>query len=150
MCVVGPTPPYVEELARRAGCPVDLRLAGYAAEPVAAVRQVNVVVSFSTVPESFGRTLAEGMAARRPVIAHDLGAAREIVRHGVDGFIVAPGDIEGALGHIESLADDPTRLAAMGAAGRARVAERFAPAAFAAGLEAIYRRILPSAAEHAP
>jgi glycosyltransferase involved in cell wall biosynthesis len=140
--VVGPRTPYVEELARQAGYPVNLRLAGYAAEPVEAVRQVNIVVSFSTVPESFGRTLAEGMAARRPVIAHDLGASSEIVRHGVDGFIIPPCDVAQAMAHLQALADDPTRIAAMGAAGRERAAADFAPAVFAANLDAIYRRIL--------
>jgi len=67
--------------------------------------------------------LAEGMAARRPVIAQDLGAAPEIVRHAIDGFIIPPFDVARAMTHLETLADDPARMAAMGAAGRARASE---------------------------
>lgn len=143
--VIGPHNRHTDDLARlaqREGISANLRFAGYVADPIEAVRQVNVVVSFSSVAESFGRTLVEGMAARRPVIAYDLGASPEIVRHGIDGFIISPFDIAQALEHLEALADDPSRVAAMGEAGRARAEKMFAPAVFAANLNGIYRRIL--------
>jgi glycosyltransferase involved in cell wall biosynthesis len=105
------------------------------------MRQVNVVVSFSVVAESFGRTLAEAMAARRPVIAYDRGAAPELLRHGIEGFVIPPVDIERALACIETLADDPQRVAVMGEAGRARAEQVFAPAVFASHLNDIYRRV---------
>jgi glycosyltransferase involved in cell wall biosynthesis len=142
--VIGPPTEHTEELAlrlRRESVPVNLRFAGYVADPVEAVRQVNVVVSFSVVHESFGRTLAEAMAARRPVIAYDRGAVPELVRHGIEGFVIPPLDIEQALVHIERLADNPERVALMGESGRARAKELFAPAAFASHLNDIYRRI---------
>jgi glycosyltransferase involved in cell wall biosynthesis len=143
--VIGPRTWHTENLAlllQREGMWVNLRFAGYVADPVDAVRQVNVVVSFSDVGESFGRTLVEAMAARRPVIAYDRGAAPEIVRHGIDGFIIPPFDIAQALVHLETLADNPARAAAMGEAGRARAEKLFAPAVFASSLNEIYRRIL--------
>jgi glycosyltransferase involved in cell wall biosynthesis len=142
--VIGPHTAHTEDLAlrlRRENVPVNLRFAGYVPDPVDAVRQVNVVVSFSDVAESFGRTLAEAMAARRPVIAYDRGAAPELVRDGIEGFVIPPLDIERALVHIETLADDPERVAVMGDAGRARAKELFAPAVFASHLKDIYRRI---------
>jgi len=142
--VIGPHTAHTEDLAlrlRRETAPVNLHFAGYVADPVDAVRQVNVVVSFSAVAESFGRTLAEAMAARRPVIAYDRGAVPELVRHGIEGFVIPPLDIEQALVHIETLADNPELVAAMGAAGRARAKNLFAPAVFASHLNDIYTRI---------
>ena len=112
--VIGPHTVHTEDLARRLrreNVPVNLRFTDYVADPVDAVRQVNVAVSFSVVAESFGRTLVEAMAARRPVIAYDHGAARELVRDGIEGFVIPPFDIERALLHIETLADDPQRVA---------------------------------------
>jgi glycosyltransferase involved in cell wall biosynthesis len=106
------------------------------------VRQLNVVVSFSAVAESFGRTLVEAMAARRPVIAYNSGAVPELVRHGLDGFVIPPFDIEQALAHIETLADDPKRVVAMGEAGRVRARALFSPSVFTTELNAIYRRVL--------
>jgi glycosyltransferase involved in cell wall biosynthesis len=122
--------------------PDNVRLAGYVPDPVDAVRQVDVIVSLSDVPESFGRTLAEAMAARRPVVGYATGAAHEVVRHGRDGFLVPHGDIDGVLAHLVSLVDDPRRLRTMGESGRLRVVEQFSPGPFAAKLNEIYRRIL--------
>jgi glycosyltransferase involved in cell wall biosynthesis len=142
--VIGPHNAHTEDLVLRLRCEnvsVNLRFAGYVADPVDAVRQVNVVVSFSIVAESFGRTLVEAMAARRPVIAYDRGATPELVRHGIEGFLVPPFDMECALIHIQTLADNPEHVAAMGNAGRARARELFAPATFAAHLNDIYKRI---------
>lgn len=135
--------PRSEETDRlRPGLPENVRLAGYVPDPVDAIRQVNVVVSLSDVPESFGRTLVEAMAARRPVVAYDTGAAPEIVRHGRDGFLASHGDIEGVLAHLMSLAEDAEQVRMMGDSGRARVVEQFSPAPFAAQLNEIYSRIL--------
>ncbi|MGD0053806.1 MAG: glycosyltransferase family 4 protein, partial [Vulcanimicrobiaceae bacterium] len=52
----------------------------------------DVVVSASTDPEGFGRTIVEAQAMGRPVIATDHGGARETVIPGSTGWLVAPGD----------------------------------------------------------
>lgn len=45
-------------------------------------------------PESFGRTVAEALAMNTPVIAAAHGGVLDIVRPQVDGFLVAPGDVQ--------------------------------------------------------
>jgi glycosyltransferase involved in cell wall biosynthesis len=101
-----------------------------------------VLASFSIVAEAFGRTIAEAMAARRPVIAYDHGAAPELIRHGTDGFIVPYLDIEMALEHLGALADHPERVLELGNNGRQRAQELFAPESFARQLNGIYRQML--------
>ncbi len=143
--IVGPRTAHIEEIERlvqHADVPINLRFTGYVSEPIEAIRQVNVLVSLSLVAESFGRTLAEAMAARRPVIAYARGAAPEFVRDGIDGFLIPSLDLTQALTHLETLADDPARVSAMGNAGRARVEELFAPSVFASSLDDIYQRVL--------
>lgn len=145
--VVGPSNEMTEQLARWAqfaGVPVKIRFAGYIPNPADAMREVNVVASFSIVPESFGRTIAEAMMARRPVIAFDYGAPPELIRHGQDGFIVPYLKVDHALAHLESLAGHPNEVAAMGASARARAEKLFSPAEFASGLDAIYQCIIES------
>jgi glycosyltransferase involved in cell wall biosynthesis len=112
------------------------------ADPVDALRQINVLASFSIVAEAFGRTIAEAMAARRPVIAYDHGAAPELIRHETDGFIVPYLDIEMALEHLGALADHPERVLELGNNGRQRAQELFAPESFARQLNGIYRQML--------
>jgi glycosyltransferase involved in cell wall biosynthesis len=150
--VVGPRNAYTDGFARavrEAPAPINLRFDGYVDDPVEAVGRVDVVVSLSLVAESFGRTLAEGMAARRPVIAYAAGAPPEFVRHGIDGFIVPRLDLMQVLDRLEWLMADPARIVRMGNAGRLRVRELFAPSLMSATLNRIYRRLLEQQASAA-
>jgi glycosyltransferase involved in cell wall biosynthesis len=52
---------------------------------------VDVVVSSSTEPESFGRTIIESQAMGKLVIASQHGGVLETIEHGVTGFFVEPG-----------------------------------------------------------
>lgn len=45
-------------------------------------------------PEAFGRSMAEALAMGCPVIATRFGGALDIVREGVNGWLVEPGDAE--------------------------------------------------------
>ncbi len=142
---VGPHNGHTEELdavARAQGFPVNLRFTGYVADPVEAMRQLNVVVSFSIVAESFGRTIAEAMAARRPIIAYRWGAAPELVRHREDGFLIPYLRYARALKRLRLLSDHPDRLRKMGSNGRERAQQLFAPNVFAARLNDIYRQVM--------
>jgi glycosyltransferase involved in cell wall biosynthesis len=46
------------------------------------------LLHLNTIPERFGLVLAEANAAGVPVIAMDLGSCREVISHGVTGFVV--------------------------------------------------------------
>jgi UDP-glucose:tetrahydrobiopterin glucosyltransferase len=43
--------------------------------------------------EPFGSVVIEAMAVGTPVIMYDRGAARELIRDGINGFVVAPDDL---------------------------------------------------------
>lgn len=91
--------------------------------------------------ETFGQTYLEAWAAGCPVIAGDIPPLREVVREGIDGLHARsePADIARA---ILTLLGDPEAAARMGAAGRARAAERWTWAAVAERTEAAYRAAL--------
>nr|WP_227754538.1 glycosyltransferase family 4 protein [Stagnihabitans tardus] len=65
--------------------------------------------------------LMEALAARVPVIATQVAGVSELVRDGVSGLIVAPGDVAGLAVAMDRLLSDPDLRARMGAAGRAKV-----------------------------
>ncbi len=53
-----------------------------------AFKNIDVLIVPSLVPESFGLVVYEAFSAGRPVIVFNSGALPELVRDGVDGFIV--------------------------------------------------------------
>lgn len=77
------------------------------------------------VPELLGQTLLEAMACGTPVICTRVASMPEIVDDGVTGFIVEPGDRSGLSERLRWFATHPDESAAMGAAGRRKVLERF-------------------------
>jgi glycosyltransferase involved in cell wall biosynthesis len=63
--------------------------------------------------EGFGIVYLEGMGFGLPAIASQAGGAAEVVTHGVNGYLVAPGDV-GTLGsHIREIAENRGRLLEM-------------------------------------
>jgi len=66
-----------------------------------------------------GYKLIQYMACGKPVVASPVGANREIVRHGVDGFL-ANSEMEWTES-INALCRDPSLRERMGQAGRERV-----------------------------
>jgi len=51
---------------------------------------LDILVSASIVPESFGRTMVEAQLAGILAIATDIGGSREIIENGKTGFLVPP------------------------------------------------------------
>ena len=88
--------------------------------------------------EGFSNTILEGMAAALPMVVTDVGGNREAVVDGITGLIVLPREPRALADAVLALARDPTRRAAMGAAGRRRVAETFSLEACVARYERLY------------
>ncbi len=65
---------------------------GYRRDIAAFMALLDVVVHASIKPEPFGRVIIEGMAIGKPVIATNIGAPQEIIRDGINGYLVPPGD----------------------------------------------------------
>ncbi|MFM9859514.1 glycosyltransferase [Pseudoxanthobacter sp. M-2] len=143
--VVGPETETVKALkaGQAAGeVPASITFAGYAEGPAEALAGVQVVLNLSRFAESFGRTVAEAMAARRPVIAYRWGALPELVDDGVTGFLVPYGEAEAAVAAVAALLADRSLIGRMGEAGRASVTARYDKPAYRASMEAAYREIL--------
>ncbi len=106
-------------------------------------RRAHILLSPSLY-EGFGLPAAEAMASGTPVIATDAGALPEVIAHGETGVIVPAGDAAALADAIASLLADPVRCRAFGAAGRARVLERFMWRHHALACEALYRSVIAS------
>jgi phosphatidylinositol alpha-mannosyltransferase len=99
----------------------------------------DVVCAPSLRGESFGMVLTEAFAASAPVIASDIPGYRDVVRDGVDGLLVPPGDALALAEALRRLALDAREREQMAAAARER-AERFAWPHVAAEVAECYER----------
>lgn len=136
-------------VAAEAGVAGRVALRGSVAreEVPALLRSVDVLV---TAPwyEPFGIVPLEAMACGVPVVASRVGGLRDTVVDGVTGLHVPPRDPAAIAAALRALRDDPSRRAAMGAAGAARVRDRYGWDRVAAATAEAYGRTL--AARSAP
>jgi phosphatidyl-myo-inositol alpha-mannosyltransferase len=93
--------------------------------------------------ESFGIVLVEAMAAGLPVVASRIGGYDEVVRDGVDGLLVPPGDPGALASATARILDDPVLAAHLSQAGRAR-ADGFEWGIVAAAIRERYGRAIES------
>jgi glycosyltransferase involved in cell wall biosynthesis len=100
------------------------------AQVMAAWQHASIAVVPSVWSEPMGLVAVEAMLAGRPVVASDVGGLRDLVRPGVNGLVVPPGDPPALAAALDQLLDDPDARRRMGAAGR-RHARRFEAAALA-------------------
>ena len=114
----------IEALAAPLGDRV--RFTGYLAQDDVAgelcAAHIAVLPSFAEGVPVF---LMEALASETPVIATQVAGVGELVEPGLNGLLVAPGDVDALTDAIRQLAGDATRRSAMGTHGRARVAEDF-------------------------
>jgi glycosyltransferase involved in cell wall biosynthesis len=114
---------------------------GHTKDIAAVWRDHHVALFLSAYPEGLPRTLVEAAAAGRPIVTTDVTGCREVVRDGVEGFLVPPGDEEAAARALVKLAADPALRARLGAAARARFEERFTAEAVKRKVRDLYRSL---------
>jgi glycosyltransferase involved in cell wall biosynthesis len=132
----------IEAAARRAealGIEDAVRFPGWLGEAQkrAWLRRAAVFVLPSHA-EGLPMSLLEAMAAGVPVVASAVGGIPDVVKHGVNGLLVAPGDAVDLLRALRRVLRDPQLAAALGAAGRETVRARFAPEQVLAQLGEVY------------
>lgn len=79
----------------------------------------------SSKAEGFANAILEYMAAGLPVVATDVGGAREAIAEGETGYLVASGDDEKMAERIIEVLNQPKRARAMGERGKLIAAEKF-------------------------
>jgi glycosyltransferase involved in cell wall biosynthesis len=127
--------------ARAAAAGLPARFAGQRDDVAALLRWCAVVVLPSR-QEAFGRILIEAMAVGVPVVATAVGGIPEVCVDGVTGLLVPPEDPDALAVAIALTLTDQAATAARVAAATADVHARFALAAHAARVEAVYAQVL--------
>lgn len=108
------------------------------------------VLCMPSTGESFGIVYAEAWLCGKPVIGANSGAVPSVIEHGVDGFIVQPGDASALAGYLAYLEQHPRVAQRMGLAGQHKTRTRFSAQRVGDLLEgAISRALRLAARRHA-
>lgn len=92
--------------------------------------------------ESFGLAALEAMACEVPVIATNVGGVPEVVEHGIDGYLVEPGDVAGAAKYAIDILSRADRGREMGQRARIDAKKRFCANDIIPQYERYYQRVL--------
>jgi glycosyltransferase involved in cell wall biosynthesis len=131
----------LRRLVRDQGLTRIVHFFGYVEDAARACADFDVQVICSAA-EPFGLVTLEAMAHRHPVVVTASGGSGEIVRDGVDGFLVPPNDPQALASRLERLLLDPTLRRCLGENGRARVEETFSLNRMLDRTEDLYRRVI--------
>src|SRR5437016_5657178 len=122
-------------------------------------RPIEVIPNFVNC-DLYSRAADKGLAAHwapngepilmhlsnfRPVIGTNAGGMPEVVEHGVDGYLVAPGDVQAAARYAIQILSRPDRGREMGKAARVDAKKKFCANDVIPAYEAYYKRILSEA-----
>src|SRR6266704_1069334 len=92
--------------------------------------------------ESFGLAALEAMACEVPVIATNVGGVPEVVKHGVDGFLVEPGDVKEPARYAIEILSRADRGREMGKTARIHAKKNFCANDVIPAYENYYKRVL--------
>lgn len=115
----------------------NLRVTGVLPDSKMRVAIACADVYLATTLETFGIGTLEAMACGVPVLGYDWGGTHDIVRHGVDGYLVEPGNIQGLFEGLRYIRENRDELSVN---ARAR-AEEFTWRKVMGQYAALYRQI---------
>ncbi len=140
----GPLRPALEAQATALGIAARVRLPGAVDDLPGWFSSVDVV-AMPSVQEGLGTSILDAMAASRAVVASRTGGIPEVVSDGVEGLLVPPADAAALADALADLLLDPSRAAALGRAGSARVDAEFQVERMVEETLDAYRALVPDA-----
>ena len=132
----------VEEQARGRGLGGRVVFTGFRDDVPELLRTMDCFVLASTRTEGVPQSLLQAMAVGCPVVATAVGGIPELVRHGVNGLLVPPGDPAALAAAIRTLLTEPARAGEMAEQGRALVRSGFSHTHAVECLERLYRELM--------
>ncbi|MEH1942805.1 MAG: glycosyltransferase family 4 protein [Nostoc sp.] len=86
---------YVKKLHQQVaelGLENRIKFLGFRSDIPQLMAACDLVAHTSTSPEPFGRVIVEAMLCGKPVVAAKAGGVMELVEHGLNGFLITPGE----------------------------------------------------------
>ena len=140
----GPDEAKLQQLARALGVAGDVDWSPFVPQsqmPAEYGASTVTVLASRGRSEGLGLALVEALVAGSAVVATNAGGIPEVVQDGETGLLAADGDARDLGDKIGRLLDDAALRTRLTDTGRARVAERYAPASAATRFYDLYRAV---------
>jgi len=135
-------PRHLQRLAQQLGIQDRVMFTGTRDDMPRVLAEVRFVVHASVAADSLPTVLMEAGAMAKPAIATVSGGAPEIIEDHRTGLLVPPGDAEAMAAAMDRLLSDAETAAAMGAAARRVIEQRFTIGQYVRQVEELYRELL--------
>jgi sugar transferase (PEP-CTERM/EpsH1 system associated) len=133
----GPERDSLEQLSASLGIADAVSFLGFRRDIVTVLAEIDLFVLCS-LSEGTSLTLLEAMAAGKPVVATNVGGNPAIVKDGVNGLLVLPGDQAALADALQKLMVDRELRESMSAANIRTIRERYSLKEMTASYEALY------------
>ena len=139
----------LERLISESGMDEHVRILGLIGgrRKTQALKRASCVV-LPSYSENLPMAVLEGMAYGRAIIATRVGAVPEVVRDGIEGLLMEPGDVETLANHLVRIAREPELAERMGQAARIRVEQAYSVDAMRCRVGEVYRSLLKTEGEN--
>ncbi len=114
----------LEAMVREKGLGERVILVGFQEDAPAFLNAADFVV-MASLNEGMGRTAVEAMACGKPVIASRVGGLPDVVRDGLEGVLVPPGDVAALASALTQLVNAPELRRTLAAKALQRVGSEF-------------------------
>lgn len=100
---------FLDELIHELGCQDRVTLMGYTKDPLS-IFNTSLASLYPTLSEGFGLSILESLSVGCPVITYDVKyGPQEMIKPGVNGYLVSPGCIDELADSIRAVLRDPAR-----------------------------------------
>lgn len=132
----------LKQLAEKLDIAPIATFAGFRTDIAQCIQAFDIGAQPSVDCEASSFSVMEQMATEIPIVASDHGGTKEIVRDGVDGYIVPQGTVKPLAEVLARLLSDAALRRQMGASSRRRIMDEFTLALLAQRTVEAYRKAL--------
>jgi len=133
----GPERDFLVSLARELGLSSVVTFHGFRRDIPEVLREMDIF-TLSSLSEGTSITLLEAMASGKPVVVTNVGGNPAVVAHGVNGFIVPPGEPVKLAEALLQLAENPSLRQSMALANLLKVTDLYSIQAMTRKYEVLY------------
>jgi glycosyltransferase involved in cell wall biosynthesis len=135
---------YREELEKKVSCnnlEDQVIFTGYRTD-IAEVMATFDILVLTSLWEGLPQVLVQGVAVGKPIVTFDVEGAREVVKNGLNGFVVPLKDVSSLVQKLDYLLLDLEQARAMGRAGKTLIDDSWSVETMVRQTDALYQRLL--------